>query len=189
MSHCTACGSEVTEKMFFCPQCGARLIIRKVSEIPSYGEQVEQKANVSSQGIERGKLYGQWVAYAGFLKEWMGELYKQWVAYVGFSKKWMGKLYEQWTAYVGFLKTRMDRLYERWVAYASLSKKRRGRLYKQWVAYAGLPADEILPMRTSKAMPVGRESDRRSFPLLHVLLGICIGSVGTALIFLLVEYL
>ena len=59
------------------------------------------------------------------------------------------------------------------------------KLYKQWVAHAGLPADSIPPTRTSRGLPVGGEGNRRSLASVQVLLGICIGAGGTALVFLL----
>ncbi len=63
---------------------------------------------------------------------------------------------------------------------------KKGKLYKQWVAHADLPAEGILPARTLGNMPVSGERDSRRLALLQVSLGMCIGIVGTALVFLLV---
>jgi len=60
---------------------------------------------------------------------------------------------------------------------------KKDKLYQQWIAHAGLPADEAPSMRTSRDMPVSGEGNRRNLALMHVLLGICIGIAGTALVF------
>ena len=65
-------------------------------------------------------------------------------------------------------------------------KIKRGKLYKQWIAHADLPADEALSTRASRNMAVSVEGNRRNLTLMHVSLGICIGAVGTALVFLLI---
>lgn len=65
-------------------------------------------------------------------------------------------------------------------------RRKKGKLYKQWVSHAGLPAEEILPARPLGNMPVSGERDSRRLALLQVSLGMCIGIVGTALVFLLV---
>ena len=118
MPYCTTCGSEVTEKMLFCHQCGRKLRIPKggltVNDIHDSTAQVGAPANISSPRIKRGKLY------------------------------------------------------------------------KQWIAHADLPVEAAPSMRTSRNMPGSGEGNRRDLPLVYVLLGIFIGVVVTALIFLIV---
>ena len=116
MPYCTTCGSEVTEEMLFCPQCGRKLRIpkagSKVDKIHAYPAQIEEPAKTPGSKIKKSKLY------------------------------------------------------------------------KQWIVHAGLPADEILPAKTSGDMPVPGERNRRRLALMYILLGICIGISGTALLFL-----
>ncbi len=68
MPYCTTCGSEVTDEMLFCHQCGRTLRISqgglKVNNIHDPTAQVEAPANTSSPRIKRGKLYKQWIAHA-----------------------------------------------------------------------------------------------------------------------------
>jgi len=68
---------------------------------------------------------------------------------------------------------------------ASSRRIKKGRLYKQWLVHAGLPAEGIPPTRASRDMPVSGERSTWSLALVQVLLGICIGAGGTALVFLL----
>ena len=72
MPYCTSCGSEATDEMLFCPQCGSKLIIPKGGfkrdKIRDSTVEAEEKAepeNIPDRAIKRGKLYKQWVAYSG----------------------------------------------------------------------------------------------------------------------------
>lgn len=63
---------------------------------------------------------------------------------------------------------------------------KRGKLYKQWITHADLPVDEASSTRTSRNIPLSGAGNRQNQTIMHVLLGICIGIAGTALIFLLI---
>ena len=71
MPYCTSCGSEVSEEMSFCPQCGGGLVIPKTGEKldkvrdSTVGTVEKEPENIVEQKARRGKLYKQWVAYAG----------------------------------------------------------------------------------------------------------------------------
>lgn len=75
MPYCTDCGREVTEEMLFCPQCGRKLGIPRAGfkdvETREYAAEAELKEpkNTSSRKIRKGRLYQQWVAYAGLPPE------------------------------------------------------------------------------------------------------------------------
>ena len=122
MPYCTSCGSEVTDEMLFCPQCGTKLIIPKAGfkrdKIRDYTVEAEEAepANIPDRGIKRGKLY------------------------------------------------------------------------KQWVAYSGLPAGETRSTKTSRRIAVTGQRTRRSPALLYMLLGVFIGILLMALVFLLTAY-
>jgi len=70
MPYCTNCGSEVTDEMHFCPQCGSKLIIPKAGfkhgKIRDYTVEAEEKKpeNILDRRVRKGKLYKQWVAYS-----------------------------------------------------------------------------------------------------------------------------
>lgn len=122
MPYCTNCGSEATDEMHFCPQCGSKLIIPKAGfkqdEMRGYTVEAEEKEpeNILDRRIRKGKLY------------------------------------------------------------------------KQWVAYSGLPADEIRSTKTSRDIPVTGERNRQGLALMYILLGVCIGILCMALVFLLTSY-
>jgi len=119
MPYCTTCGSEVTEEMLFCSQCGRGLRTRKTGfkagGIDDYGaQQLQEPGNTPRREIKKG------------------------------------------------------------------------RLYKQWITHSGLPTDETRPTRTSRDTLWRGERNGRSLTSMHILLGICIGVAGTALIFVLI---
>jgi len=71
MPYCTNCGGEVTDKMLFCYECGSDLIITKddLENNKLHGNAtdagVSKQEDTPSRGIRKGKLYKQWVKYAG----------------------------------------------------------------------------------------------------------------------------
>ena len=119
MPYCTTCGSEVTEDMLFCSQCGLNL-------------------RTGRTGFKAGGIddYG-----APHLQE-PGDTHRREV--------------------------------------------KKGRLYRQWVTHSGLPAGETRPTRTPRDTLWRGERSSRSLASMHILLGICIGVAGTALLFVLI---
>ncbi len=71
MPYCTSCGTEITDEMLFCPQCGNKLIVPKAGfnreKIRDSTVEVEEgePENVPERRMRRGKLYKQWVTYSG----------------------------------------------------------------------------------------------------------------------------
>ena len=118
MPYCTTCGSEVSEEMRFCHQCG------RERRIPKAGFKVDEASDLDDQ-VEKP-------------------------------------------------------------ADTATGKIRKGKLYKQWITHAGLPVDGVAQRRTSRNTPKSVEGNSRSFAVLHVLLGVCVGVLVTALVFLLV---
>ena len=123
MPYCTSCGSEATDEMLFCPQCGSKLIIPKggfkrdkIRDYTVEAEEKEEPENIPEPRIKRGKLY------------------------------------------------------------------------KQWIAYSGLPAGGSRSTKTSRRIAVTGRRDTRSLTLLYVLLGLSLGTLFMALVFLLNAY-
>jgi len=81
MPYCTNCGSKVTVEMLFCSQCGSKLIIPAADTTSNKAyedttgtkvdnqEVMPSRETTLSRVIRRGKLYKQWVKYAGLPAE------------------------------------------------------------------------------------------------------------------------
>ena len=71
MPYCTKCGGEVMEQMLFCYECGSELIAPKddseANKLPDNATdaEVSKQEATPGRGIRKGKLYKQWVKYAG----------------------------------------------------------------------------------------------------------------------------
>ena len=71
MPYCTNCGNEVTTNMPFCHACGSKLIIptaeRESIEPQDYtaDEEIIKEEDKPQPRVRKGKLYNQWVNYAG----------------------------------------------------------------------------------------------------------------------------
>ena len=75
MPFCTNCGSEITGKMLFCPECGNKLSppkagARDEKAYDSGGETEGKKAESTvPDSFKKSRLYKQWVEYAGLPAE------------------------------------------------------------------------------------------------------------------------
>ena len=74
MPYCTKCGCEVSSKMLFCPECGTKLTISKTgtedNKTYEHGTEAEdKKAAAVPAPPKKGKLYKQWIEYAGLPAE------------------------------------------------------------------------------------------------------------------------
>lgn len=77
MLFCSNCGSKVTDEMSYCPQCGQKLLTTRAGvkdasmKTSDYSLEpaAEQPEPVTSPGVRKGKLYREWVKYAGLPQE------------------------------------------------------------------------------------------------------------------------
>ena len=74
MPYCTTCGSEVTEDMLFCSQCGLRLRTSRAGfragPIDDYAAQhLQEPDDTRRREIKKGRLYRQWVTHSGLPAE------------------------------------------------------------------------------------------------------------------------
>ena len=74
MPYCPNCGNKVINDMLFCPQCGNKLTVLKagLKDDKTYDYDIEAEAKKPETvpiGIKKGKLYKQWIKYAGLTAE------------------------------------------------------------------------------------------------------------------------
>ncbi|MBM4432579.1 MAG: zinc ribbon domain-containing protein [Chloroflexi bacterium] len=75
MSYCTNCGTQVTSEMLYCPKCGRRLTVPAAgakedkgpaaSATPALSQEANKQQAAARNEIKKGKLFKEWVKYAG----------------------------------------------------------------------------------------------------------------------------